>query len=383
MDDSEIVIVGGSCSGAAAGYVLSTAGKHVTIIEKTVFPREKLCGGMITEKTMNLLNAIYGNFNRSEIVDSEYSRYSIYHKEYGKICTYTNPGRKLFFVDRLVFDNFFLSKAELAGCKVIQGDKVDRINGNSIVLHSGKEIRANIIIGADGANSVVRKSVTSGIDKKRYSFGVEINVLYNDLTNIAKEKMTPRIYFGYVAGGYLWIFPKRDYVTFGIGGPVNHNKDKLVNILRDFVRGFVSPEKNIPMSRLKGHPVPLHNYLRKPYKDGLFLIGDAAGFVEPITGEGIFFAVLSGKLVAEAILCGHHLVKNYRNALRKNIYPILRQGYIARRFFFNRYIQRYAMYKMKNNAKYCKYYFDMLSLGRDYIEYAMLVVKDRNRYKCE
>lgn len=376
----DVIVVGGSCSGAAAGYLLAQNGLDVLIVDKSSFPRDKLCGGMVTEKALALLIDVYGDISKDEIINSSYSAYGIFLKGAGKICKFTNNRRHIYIVERTIFDDYFFRKAKEMGCEVITGSKVTEIINGAVQLESGMIINADNIIGSDGANSIIRKSVTGSINKKTFSVGMEVDISYDDLDSDADYY--PKIYSGYVSYGYIWSFPKRDYLTVGIWGPPYSNKISLKKILVDFLRSELNYEIQ-PDKPLKAFPVPLHNLTKTPYKGNVLLAGDAAGFVEPVTGEGIYFAILSGKLVAQAILGERSISSEYAKALKKNIFPILKQAYFMRHFLYNSLTQKYVLYKIKNNAKYCKYYFDILSGEIDYIQYIKSILRDRKKYKYE
>jgi flavin-dependent dehydrogenase len=112
LNKFDVTIVGASCAGAAAGYALAKGGKNVALIDKATFPRDKLCGGMVTEKTIKLLHNVYGEFPHNEIIDSEYFTYGIYHKDYGKICKFTSDNRRLFLLSASYLMNFFIKRRQ-------------------------------------------------------------------------------------------------------------------------------------------------------------------------------------------------------------------------------------------------------------------------------
>ncbi len=376
----DVAIVGGSCAGATAAYVLARAGRRVVIIDKATFPRRKLCGGMITEKTVRLLKRLHQDIDSEAYVDSVYSSFGLFEASMGKICTYSHPTKQLHFVDRVVFDEFLLRRAIEAGCEVRYGETVNRVGSNSVITNSGSEISAEFIVGADGANSVVRSSLVSGRGRRGFSVAVEVDAKYEEVSCFDDGgEVYPRIYFNYINSGYGWVFPKHDVVTIGLGGPVHENERPVRRLFEIFLR-VVSKEAPSLLKRTAAFPVPFQNFIAKPSRDNIFLTGDAAGLVEPVTGEGIYFAILSGMFVAESVISGRDCCQRYNLLVRTKIHPLLRQARLAKRIYFNRCVLRYAMHKMQRNAKYCKYYVDLLSGDIDYIDYIVAVLKDRNNY---
>jgi len=383
MNKYDVVIVGGSCAGAAAGYVLANAGKKVLILDKAIFPRKKLCGGMITEKTITILKKVYDNIPLDIVINSKFSTFGIYHAEKGKICKYTSPSNKLYFVDRAIFDEYFLKRAESIGCTVYMGQKVTVIKENSIITESGEEISADYILGADGSHSIVHKSGFAEKEKRNSAIAFEVDVTYEDLKCFNdNDGIFPKIYFGFINDGYGWVFPKKEFATVGLGGLIHSNKN-IRNLFMVFLKNIVKQNLDYLSLKISGFPIPFHNLIEKPALKSKLLLGDAAGLIDPITGEGIYFAILSGKLAAEAILANGDSASNYNNLIKINIRKYLNQAYFVKYFLFHPKFNRYAMFKMKNNAKYCKYYFDLLSGDIDFIQYARRILKDRKKYKSE
>jgi menaquinone-9 beta-reductase len=382
METYDVVIVGGSCAGAAAAYTLSKSNRKVVIVDKAVFPRKKLCGGLLTEKAVSMLKEIYGDIAPDNFVLLSSSAFGIYHADLGKICKYTDSADRLFAVDRAGFDHYFLEKAASAGCKILCGQTVRETGPGRVVLNNGQVLSGDFIIGADGPHSIVRKAVSPDIKKADYAIGIEADVPYEHLKCFNDEDgIYPQIYFGFINAGYGWVFPKPSFVTVGLGGLTHPNAKSLKDHFRLFLRHLLKHEGMIP-ERLKGFPIPFHNFIKKPGKGNILLVGDAAGLVEPITGEGMYFAMLSGKLAAEAILSQRDPVKAYNEAVNKKIHPLFRQAYWMRRAFYHRRMSLYAMRKMRSNAKYCKYYLELISGTIDYKGYLRLILKDRNHYPC-
>ncbi|HXX57090.1 MAG TPA: geranylgeranyl reductase family protein [Thermodesulfovibrionales bacterium] len=383
MKRYDVVIVGGSCAGAAAGYLLAKAGKRVVIVDKAEFPRNKLCGGMLTEKTVGCLKEVYDDISFEEIIDETFNTYGIYHSGIGKICRYSSPSPSLYLVDREPFDHYFLQKAKSAGCAVFTGQNVVDVNGDGVLAESGERYDADYIIGADGCYSVVRKAMFPNGDRREAALAIEVDLDLQDLTCYDDTAgIFPKIYFGYVNYGYAWVFPRKGSAIVGICGLINANNN-MRDLLVTFLKTVLKPHRDPAHLALRGFPIPFQNFLEKPAERNIFLLGDAAGLIDPVTGEGICFAVLSGKLAAEALCAAGDAADVYNALIRKKIHRPLKQGYFARHFLYYRGFHDYAMYKMKQNAKYCKYSFDLLSGEIDYLRYGVRVLRDRIKYKSE
>ena len=378
MEKYDVVVVGGSCAGSAAATTLVKAGRNTLIIDKAKFPRQKLCGGMITEKTIRLLQKIYA-VSFENLIDSQYNAFGVFHVSHGKVSSHRTE-HTLSMIHRDDFDDFFLKEAIKAGCTAYLGDRVVSIRKGIISTAEGREIAADFIIGADGCHSLVRKAVHRTIKDERPPIGLEVNIPYDNLTFYSSpEKIFPWIFFGYVQCGYGWLFPKKDFATVGIAGLTHHDDKNLLAAFKLLLTAMCADPAQLK-GEIRGHPVPLNNCFEEPGVENILLVGDAARLVEPLTGEGIYFAVLSGSLAASAILTQGDHASIYNSLVKRHLRSIFRQARLARTVYFNKWINPYAMYKMKGNAKWCKYFLELLSGEIDYIEYFKNVLKDRAIY---
>lgn len=380
----DVIVAGGSCAGSAAAFTLARAGRSVLIIDKAVFPRAKLCGGMIPLKTISLLNEIFGNPESiARLIDSQCSSFAIHHAELGKVCRFSRPDRSLYFINRERFDHYLLKQAEAAGCETACGRKVIKAGDGGVVTDLGQEISSSYVIGADGANSAVRASLYPNQKKRDYAFALEADVEYEKLKCFDRDEgRHPMIFFGYMNAGYGWVFPKIGFATVGLGGLVRANRTSIKRLFSLFLGSLLKTGASLP-DRIGGFPVPFHNLAGKPGKGAVLLAGDAAGFVEPLTGEGIYYAILSGTLAAQAILTSTDPAARYNALVKDRIHPLFRQALFVRRLYYKPRVLQWVMHKMAENGKYCKYFMDLLSGEADYRSYFRAVLKDRRKYASE
>lgn len=380
MERYDVVIVGGSCAGAAAGVTLAKAGRKTLIVDKAVFPRPKLCGGMITDKTFRLLEGVYG-VDLDGLIDSRYDAFEIYHAALTKVSGYRDPSHTLYMIHRDEFDHAFLREAEKAGCTLLCGDKVIAVHGHGVVTDSGKEIVGDYIIGADGPHSVVRKALYGGDGRRKTVFvALEAEVPYEDLKCFRnRETAVPQIHFGFVDQGYGWVFPKKDFSLVGIAGVLPPGFRNIREAFLAFLESLCKDTTPL-LARIKGFPVPVHNFVRKPARGRVLLAGDAAGLVDPLTGEGIYFGALSGVLAARAILGHRSPADTYNSLVRQHIHVLFRQARIARTLFFRPSLHGLVLHKMQKNGKWCKYFLALLSGEMDYKECFTAIVRDRKVY---
>ena len=346
----DIVIVGAGPAGATAAYLLARAGLQVLILEKKNFPRPKLCGGLITWKTVRVLKEIYGcnarMLRRDRVIVHETHRYAVCGSNHRSV-----EGRMTFpfhFVDRERYDNFWLEKAMDAGVKLIAPARVKKldIKSHSVTTTEGVEYHGKYLIGADGALSRIRKALISDghINEKTrpgLAQAIEIKLPVKDTTSLPNY---PKIYFGHISRGYAWSFPGPGYHLLGIAGL----KDKSsTSIPAAFNRFMASLSLTVPKeSEINAAPLPYGNYLKTPGWGNILLVGDAAGLVDPLLGEGIYHAHRSGQLAAESIIkCRDNrqrddgppmeALQTYADALAQQMIPDLRYARAGRNLVYS------------------------------------------------
>ena len=367
--ESDVAIVGAGPAGSTAAYVLAKLGLNVIIIDKSSFPREKLCGGLLSSKSVRLLEKIFDETEESlnkKIINFSSNMFQVMFKEKTLAKYYSkNP---TYFVERTVYDNFLLDKAISSGATFIQNETVKKVDldSNALFTSKGNKIISKYIVGADGANSIVRKEFeNNGIickDIWRNSLGITLEISI-DKKKLPIEKNIICLYFGYIKNGYAWIFPNMDKSIIGIGGLLKDiNNDNINDMFIDFLISLGFDKKTIDsfIKKIRGHPIPFGNYIEKPIYKKTILIGDAAGFVNPITGEGIYYAHKSAEIAANAILKDYinqgKLEEDYINNLNLFLLPELFNSKKSRNLYFkifnNYYLAKIASFYMFKNTKY-------------------------------
>lgn len=329
----QVLIIGGGPAGAAAAHTLAAHGIDVAVIDKATFPRDKLCGGLLTLRSRKIYQRIF-----SQPWDDAISHVShgVKFLHQGKLLNEAIDASELFFTRRLDFDHFLLEQAIARGANAYLGDAVAALDlaGKTCRLGSGLELGYDTLIGADGVNSLVAKTLFGrAFDPRTVAFALELEV---DRESRHADLIDPEIHFGLVRWGYGWVFPKRDTLTVGVGGLHARNLD-LKATFNAFLRARFGAT---PAGKIRGHYLPFGDYRKIPGRGDVLLCGDATGLVEPITGEGIAFAMQSGHFAGEAILAagGQSALAGYRaryraiardfdhaNRLRHLLFPELSQ----------------------------------------------------------
>lgn len=309
-----VVVIGGGPAGSAAAYTLAKHGVDVCIIDKAIFPRNKLCGGLLTLRSKKVFSEIFdGSWDAAYENKANGVRFCYNNITLNCVENYS----ELFFTSRINYDSYLLKMAELKGSALYLGHGVVSVSLRDKIcrLSSGAEITYDYLIAADGVSSLVAKTIYGqAYDKNKIAFALEIEVAK---TNVKKIVTIPEIHFGVVSWGYGWVFPKKDTLTVGVGGIHSKNPE-----MRDRFSGFLrNLFGEIPDEKIKGHYIPFGDYKKTPGIDDVLLVGDAAGLVEPITGEGIAFAMQSG------YFAGLSIIESVRSCNKKRAINVYKEKY--------------------------------------------------------
>ncbi len=291
----DVIVVGGGPAGSSSAATLARAGLRVVLLDKAQFPRDKLCGGLISQRSRNILAQVFGN-ECDPPIETTSKGAKFFFKDW--LLNEVYDYKPIYFTSRCTFDHYLLGLARSHGVEVIEGAGASGLTPDrgAVLLVDGTSYKAPFIIGADGASSRIRKELHSvSIDKGAFAVGLEMEV---PKAFVKRNVVDPEIYFGVVRWGYGWVFPKTHTLTVGVGGLAAANPE-MRRVFECFARMAIG---SVPNQPLRGHPIPFGNYLPHPGEDSVLLVGDAAGLVEPITGEGIAFAMLSGYQAAQAVI---------------------------------------------------------------------------------
>lgn len=301
----DVIICGGGPAGATAGLTLARQGNSVAVLDRARFPRKKLCGGLLTWKSVKLLETVFGenveSLTSAGVINHVSDHYSI--RSYTNILAEGDLSYPFHFVDRTLFDDHLLTRAKEAGAELFQEANIvscDPEQGR-VTLTNGDVFEGAHIIGADGANSLVRGTFPD-YDRERFKRfmapAIEISL---DPSDFPRPVIHPELIVGFLDAGYGWVFPNRDRVIVGICG-LRRGKVNFSQLFKSYLEFLKIDLAAAP--DFHGHPLPYGNYLKNPVHGRTLLAGDAGGYVEPLFGEGIFFALCTGFYAGEAIAQG-------------------------------------------------------------------------------
>ena len=282
MQAFDIIVIGAGPAGSAAATWAAKAGACVALVDKARFPRTKLCGGLFTERSRAYYREIFDReFDLTDVV----SRDEIEFWHQGECLAKLNDIPPLHLTMRLDLDNRLYVHALKAGVQDFTGRPVASMTDTSVTFRDGECLETRILIGADGVNSVTARHLFgAAFDKQKIGFGLEIEAPGKD----GSEQPNPlRIDFAAAIWGYGWSFPKTGSTTIGVGGLLDLNPDMKDHFSTYLSRLGLDPEQQ----KFKGHYLPFGDFRETPGRKNVLLAGDAAGLVDPITGEGIAFAM--------------------------------------------------------------------------------------------
>ena len=294
---ADVVVVGAGPAGSTAAYRLAREGARVLLVDRQPFPRDKPCGGGLTMRALKVLPVDVWPVVEDVItrldVRSGYAGNPVRHR-YARPLAWMTQRRRL--------DQYLAERAADAGADFQDGVRVRDIElgagrGATVALDGGRRVSADVVIGADGVNGVSARAL--GLVSER-TFGVALE---------GNAPMTPDrerrhraamlLELAVVPGGYGWIFPKGDHVNFGVGGFETEGPRMRAHLARLCTQHGTRLEE---LENLRGYRMPLRRRWGGAARGPAVVVGDAAGILDPFSGDGMFEAFTSSEIASEAAL---------------------------------------------------------------------------------
>jgi geranylgeranyl reductase family protein len=296
----DVLVVGGGPAGSSCAWKLVQAGLDVLVLDRQVFPRDKVCAGWVTPPVMETLQLDQDEYRRTCVLQpiSEF-RTGLIHgstvvTEYGHTVSYG--------IRRCEFDHYLLQHS---GARLKLGEPLESIERLDGRWRVNQRIETPLLIGAGGHFCPVARHLGAnlgGTERVVAAKEIEFEMSAAQRRACRVEGQRPELYFCRDLMGYGWVFRKGDFLNIGLGREDNH---RLTEQVEDFL-AYLRRERRVPEDipgRFKGHAYLLQGHgRRKRIADGVLLVGDAAGLASPQSGEGIRPAVESGLLAAATVI---------------------------------------------------------------------------------
>jgi geranylgeranyl reductase family protein len=321
----DAIVVGAGPAGCAAAYDLALAGREVLLLDRAEFPRQKACAGGLTLKTVRALR-----YSVEPIIRQQISQVRL-EPDASQATVLRRRSTYCFMTVRRELDDYCFRQTLAVGAKFQRIRAITAISEDSsgvAITFDGQPLQTRFLIGADGVHSRVRQLTSGDAGWFWRAFALEATI---PLTNAAEHDLI--FDFAPVRDGYGWIFPKGDHINIGLYSYASEEKidrARLAAYIRNR-RGDATAADVI--GQYAGFGAAQH----KIGATRIFLTGDAGGFVDPLTGEGIYFAIASGQAAAAAIeanlssdACAHRYFAQVTARIRED----LRISTSAARWFY-------------------------------------------------
>lgn len=307
--DFDAIIVGAGPAGTTAAKFLGEAGYSTLLLDKAAWPREKPCGGGISARVIQRFPYLERELQK---IATHWISKIYFESPDGSAVRYESETPLYLMIRRVEFDNLLLSLARvdiqtnaLVRKLVVEPDRVNICAG---VNGQPREYSSRILIGCDGANSIVARAagLRTGRVQSEYAIDMMEETPFATLNPAEHDRM--HVYYR-IQGqyGYGYVFPKAQYVNLGVGFKLDYYLSALRGRHYSYHRAFVDELKSRSLiegesseQNFRAFPLPISGPLARTHSDRVLLAGDAGGFVNAFTAEGIYYAMVSGEHAGRA-----------------------------------------------------------------------------------
>jgi geranylgeranyl reductase family protein len=288
----DVIVAGAGPAGSVTSHLLAAGGARTLLVDRARFPRDKPCGGGVTLRGARLLPCAIG-----PVVERQITTIGFRHHDLGAFA-HGGLAPVVLMTQRTRLDAFLAEQAALAGAHFRDGTRVRGVelqeDGRPVVtFDDGSRAGAEVLIAADGANGICGRSLQLG-DGRIFAPALEANVAY-DAVGAGVEEDVALLEMGYVPGGYGWLFPKGDHANVGVGGWDSegpHLRDHLRRLCERHGIAFSS------LTEIRGHRLPMRGATTQVARGRALAVGDAAGLVDPLSGDGMYEAFTSAHVAS-------------------------------------------------------------------------------------
>ena len=336
-----MIVVGAGPAGATAARRLAIGGARVQLVDRERFPRNKPCGGAISMRAVARFPYLRDALTR---IPTHYISRLLLESPDGESLTLRSKTPAALMIRRVEFDNLLVRLAVEAGAELVEGLEVSQASmareGVNLVARDGRRLQAPLVIAADGVHSVTARRLGFNPGWPRRSIALDMMEETPNESLAAADPDTLWVSYGYGrSDGYAYVFPKCDHVNVGIGCLLSYYRGEVRQPPYKLQHGLV--ETLCRSGVLRGRScrryftpflIPVGGPLRQTVRERVLVVGDAGGFVNGFTAEGIYYAMVSGILAAEAVLQGEP--RSYEWRWRRELGPELRDAVWVQQYLF-------------------------------------------------
>ena len=286
----DVIVSGLGPAGMAFLKSISGTGLKILALERETFPKKKPCAGGITEKAYKLLDFLFPGIESTFRVSS--NRIEFYYKR--KMVELKTPFAKTYFTKREDFDYFLFDSLPHEEFEIHTGEAtldVEKLRDQLVIVKTNKATyKCKVLIVSEGVNS---KTAAKFKLKRDIGFTYE-----TEIDRDIEERVI--IDFSRVSWGYYWAFPKGGFTTTGVG---EFRSKKVIKDIKKVLL-YLNSKHGFGLSKItweRGFPIPAGKRKNDVYRDRILFLGDSGGLVDPLTGEGIYYAIRSGIIAADVV----------------------------------------------------------------------------------
>ncbi|MFL5946234.1 MAG: geranylgeranyl reductase family protein [Gaiellaceae bacterium] len=317
MEHFDVAVVGAGPAGSTTAYRLARAHARVLLIDRARFPRDKPCGGGLTMRAVRQLP-----FSVEPVVEDRITHVRCRLK-YGRVMERHSEQVLCLMTQRRRLDEFLVKQAVEAGATFRDGVRAE-VESDRLVRIGGTPVQVDALVAADGANGTTAKTLGLG--------GSIVNGVALE-GNLPYERLPAGRWRGHlvlelatVPGGYGWVFPKGDHVNVGVGGWGSEGP-RLRGHLRDLCKRY--GVRFDELSNVRGHRLPMRRRGVVFASGRALVVGDAAGVIDPVSGDGMYEGFVTARLAAEHIVDDR--IDGYPAAVRQELDALSSAGWGAKR----------------------------------------------------
>jgi geranylgeranyl reductase family protein len=290
----DAIVVGAGPAGSTCAYRLAGAGASVLLLDRARFPRDKPCGGGVTVRALDVLPVSIAPVIEDVVNVAEL------RLQYRTAVERGSGAPLAVMTQRIRLDAHLVAEAVRAGAEFRDGTKVDRVetcNGRVVVAAGGERLSTQALVGADGVNGIVGRELGLG-GNQAVGVALEGNVPWGKLE---RGRYSSRIVMelGVLSGGYGWVFPKGDHANVGVGGWESEGPRLRAHLARLCAQHGIGTGD---LEELRGYRLPLRSPRSTLARGRTLVVGDAAGLIDPLSGDGMYEAFVSARFAADSVL---------------------------------------------------------------------------------